>query len=360
MSDPVYRRLARVLDTLPNGFPATEDGLELRILERIFTPEEADLFCDLRLHFETAAQIAERTGRPLDGLEALLTRMWREKGEIVGVQLGPTRLFRMIPWVVGIWEMQIDRMDEEFARLCDEYYHHFGKELLGRGPQVMRTLPIEERVSPEQEVLPYERVSGIIEAGQSFALNDCVCKKEERMLGRGCDHPLEVCLTIAPVPGAFDDPTWGRPISKEQAYAVLDKAEAAGLIHLTSNVESGHYFLCNCCGCCCAILKGVTKLGLTDVVNSDFYSQVDTETCSTCGLCVENVCQLDAISENDDTFAVDRARCIGCGQCVTLCPTGAMRLVRKPPEERVPSPASQEAWMEQRGRMRGVDFSEYK
>ena len=38
MSDDVYRKLADVLDALPNGFPATEDGAEIRLLKRIFSP----------------------------------------------------------------------------------------------------------------------------------------------------------------------------------------------------------------------------------------------------------------------------------------------------------------------------------
>ena len=63
MTDDAYHKLAKVLDTLPNGFPATKNGIEIKILKKIFTPEEADLFCDLRLTPETAEQIAERTGR---------------------------------------------------------------------------------------------------------------------------------------------------------------------------------------------------------------------------------------------------------------------------------------------------------
>jgi hypothetical protein len=61
MSDEMYLRLAKVLDTLPNGFPSTESGVEIRILKRIFQPEEAELFCELKLHFETPEQISERT-----------------------------------------------------------------------------------------------------------------------------------------------------------------------------------------------------------------------------------------------------------------------------------------------------------
>lgn len=38
--DIVYRQLARLLDTIPNGFPATESGAELKLLARLFTLEE--------------------------------------------------------------------------------------------------------------------------------------------------------------------------------------------------------------------------------------------------------------------------------------------------------------------------------
>jgi len=69
MSDEAYQRLAKVLDTLPNGFPSTENGTEIKLLKKIFAPEDADLFCDMRLSFETAEQVAQRTGRPLEGLE---------------------------------------------------------------------------------------------------------------------------------------------------------------------------------------------------------------------------------------------------------------------------------------------------
>jgi electron transport complex protein RnfB len=50
-------------------------GIEIKILEKVFTPEEADLFCDLRLTPETAEQIANRTGRPIEDLEKKLISM---------------------------------------------------------------------------------------------------------------------------------------------------------------------------------------------------------------------------------------------------------------------------------------------
>ena len=59
MSEDIYRKLAQRLDAIPNGFPATESGVEMKLLKKVFTPGEADLFCDLKLTPETAEQIAE-------------------------------------------------------------------------------------------------------------------------------------------------------------------------------------------------------------------------------------------------------------------------------------------------------------
>ena len=167
-------------------------------------------------------------------------------------------------------------------------------------------------------------------------------------------------MSVAPVPGLFEKHPWGRPISKEEAYAVIEKGEEAGLVHMTSNVKNGHSFICNCCGCCCAVLKGITKLGLRDVVNSDYYSSIDSDQCSMCGLCAESVCQVNAITEGEGTFDVDRELCIGCGVCLPSCPYDFISLVLKQEHERVASPADGSAWRDERSEMRGVDYSSLK
>ena len=37
----LYRKLQRHLDRMPVAFPPTESGVEIRILQRLFTPDEA-------------------------------------------------------------------------------------------------------------------------------------------------------------------------------------------------------------------------------------------------------------------------------------------------------------------------------
>jgi electron transport complex protein RnfB len=360
MNDEIYRRLAQVLDTLPNGFPSTETGVEIKLLKKIFTPDEAELFCDLTLTFETASEIAERTGRPLEGLEEKLTSMWRERGQIFGIDLGGVKVFKMIPWAVGIYEFQLDRMDREFAELCEEYNQVFAGQFFHTKPQLMRVIPVEEEVPDGKEILPFDRVSAIIEKGESFAVADCICRKERHLLGEGCDKPLEACLAIAPVPGIFDEYHWGRPITREEALNVLRTSEEAGLVHQAFNVEEGQFFICNCCGCCCGVLRAINELEITDGSYSNYYAEIDPEFCTSCGICADERCQVNAIEEGDDTYTVIREKCIGCGLCVSTCPTDAIKLVQKAPEEQIHPPKDEKEWFKERGRIRGVDFSAYE
>lgn len=358
MSENVYEKLAKVLDSMPQGFPPTPDGLEIRILKKIFSEEEAELFCKLKLKFETVDQIAERTGLDKEYLEKKLTEMWK-KGQIMGVDFGGTKLFKMMPWMVGIYEYQVNRMDEELAHLCEEYFPYLGKKLLGKSPRLMQVLPVGEFIKGKQEALPYEKVYEIIEQGKSFGVAQCICKKEKALVGEPCDKPQEVCLAIAKIPGVIEQfDHWGRAITKEEAYEILKKAEDAGLVHLTFNTQEDQYFICNCCGCCCGVLRGINEMGITDAINSRYRAKIDPDLCQACGICKEERCQVNAISEQDDVYVVDEDRCIGCGLCITTCPADAIDLVEKE-EKWTPPPKNEKEWMNIRSNEVGVDLSKF-
>ena len=49
-------------DTLVGGFASTDSGVEIRILRRLFTPQEVELAMQVKMKIETSATIAERAG----------------------------------------------------------------------------------------------------------------------------------------------------------------------------------------------------------------------------------------------------------------------------------------------------------
>jgi NAD-dependent dihydropyrimidine dehydrogenase PreA subunit len=335
--------------------------VEIKFLKRIFTPGQAELFCDMRLTFETVQQVAERTGRPLEELDRQLKDMGKA-GQLFSINFGGILIFRMLPWVFGIYEFQLGRLDKEFAELNEEYAPYFGQQFFSQKPQLMRVVPVEKEISSQQEVKSYEMVSNIIDQNQSFLVNDCICKKEKELLGHPCDRPVEVCLALAPVPNVFDKYPTGRVITREEAHDLIKKAEEAGLVHLTCNIQGGNYYICNCCKCCCGVLRSINELGIpaSQVINSGYYAEIDAGKCISCGICSDERCQVKAIEEGDDACRIIRERCIGCGLCISTCPGEAIRLVHKEPDQIAEPLVNEDDWFEERSRMRGVDFSQYK
>lgn len=357
-NDTVYQKLATVLDTLPQGFPATKSGLELKLLRKVFEPDEAQLFCELSLTPETVQEISDRTGRSIKYLEEKLTSMW-ERGEIAGSDIGGVKTFKMVPWVVGIYELQLERMDEEFAALCEEYSMILGPQLLMVKPQLMQVLPIEKEIPVEQMALPFQQVSSIIDRSQSFGVRDCVCNKNKKLIGKGCHKPPGVCMAISSKVEAFENTPHVRSISRDEASEILIAAEEAALVHLTANMQEDQAYICNCCSCCCPVLGAVQKSNNAGILNSSYYAEIDPEYCDGCGICRDQRCQVSAILPGESQFQIIAQKCIGCALCIDTCPTNAISLVPKDPRRIPDTPQNEAAWLEQRGRRRGIDFSSH-
>jgi electron transport complex protein RnfB len=369
MTENPYRRLAQRLDALPQGFPPTDDGVELRLLARYFSPEEAALAAQLRLTLETAAEIAARIGGDPRELRTQLKDLARKRLITVGRAASGSGLgYGLMPFAVGIVEMQQDNIDVETARLFEEYYRRAFIYALTMDPPAHRVIPVHESVPTNMEIRPFESAVGIIESAKAWGVMDCLCRKQKALIGDPCDHPLDVCMTFSQKPGIFDHDPSIRAVTKEEALATLRRAAEAGLVHSVSNSRLGAphpvlggedqlWYLCNCCTCSCGILRGVAELGMANVVaSSSFINQVDEELCVACGLCVD-ACQFDAL-ELDDVVRVIAMRCVGCGVCVAACPEGALALVKRPEEEVVLPPLNEREWMEQRAAARGLDLND--
>lgn len=113
--DRVYESLAEHLNTMPAGFPPTPGGVELRILRRLFTPEEAELAMLLTLRPERAHGIAARCGRDPADLAVKLESMAR-KGLIFRIRKGEEVRYMAAQFVIGIWEYHVNDLDMDLIR----------------------------------------------------------------------------------------------------------------------------------------------------------------------------------------------------------------------------------------------------
>ena len=145
-------------------------------------------------------------------------------------------------------------------------------------------------------------------------------------------------------------------LSFAEALALLDRCEEIGLVQTVSNVIKGVGYVCNCCGCCCGILRGDTEWGSEkSVAYANYYAFIDLLTCTGGGTCIQR-CQVHAIEVKEGTSVVIRDRCIGCGLCVTGSPSDAAHIQLKPENEIVPPPADYAAWEQERLHNRGLDL----
>jgi Fe-S-cluster-containing hydrogenase component 2 len=331
----VYHRLARFLDRLPAGFPPSPGGAELKILRKLFTPEEAALCMRLNLLGESAGVVAFRARLPLDQVAVMLEKM-AEKG-LIASNIDPGRPveYSVNQYVVGFMEDQVDHLDRELVELAEEYTPVFFKDgPWSKVPQI-RTIPIRESIPVEHAVMPYERAEDIVRTHTRFAVRNCICRQERELLGQGCGKPLEVCLSFDN--GADQSVRAGRAhmISMDKALDIFKQADQAGLVLQPSNSKDP-IFICACCGCCCGVLRNIKQFdNPADLVSNPFIAHYDANLCSTCEACLER-CQMEALTLVEGAVSLNLKRCIGCGLCVSTCPSGAMSLVRKSEPPSIP------------------------
>jgi Pyruvate/2-oxoacid:ferredoxin oxidoreductase delta subunit len=352
MAEMIYEKLREHLDSLPTGYPKTQSGVELKILQKLFTKEEAEMACQLKLFPETAEQVAERQGQDREKVSALLYRM-SQKGLILRLKFNGVTHYMAAMFVIGILEFQLKNLDREMAEIFDEYMNEaFGREMIRPQTPQLRVVPVKKSLNAAMEIQPYDELRKIIESQKTIVLSDCICRKKSSLLGHPCGKPMETCFSFGTMGKYYVENGLGRKVTQEEALSVLAKNEEAGLVPSPANAQRVGG-MCNCCACCCGILKAI-KLHPhpSSLVKSNYFARVDETRCAGCETCLER-CQMEAIFMEEDHATIDLKRCVGCGLCVTTCPTKALSLSRKPPQELYVPPATPFETYQQIARERG-------
>jgi electron transport complex protein RnfB len=389
MSNPdqrvdVYERLAKALEALPHGFARTPSGVEIKLIKKAFTPEEVWLAGQLTREYETPAQIAQRVGRDVGEVAALLERLVplglvklnspvaAGAGVLEQTVQGEKR-YRLRPFIVGWYEASMRRLDKEFAELFEQFITEGGGErVFAPRPGLLGVIPQRGTLKPEWIARePFLDIDAHFQRHERFLVIPCVCRREIEILGgNDCHKPMKRCGFVGLPP---QTPLGETVLDREEAMALFAKLEKQGHVHLAfygfTMFDEAPQFMgtCNCCSCCCAILHGPKLAGLEfqdGPQKSNYRAVIDPEKCTACGACIKR-CPVEAISEGPKRMPlacpcgvlpemrpgaseVDRDKCIGCAVCVTGCPEDAIMMEPVSEEEWFHTPSSMEEWEEMR------------
>lgn len=346
--DSIYRLLQRHLDKQAVGFPAAWSRADIRLLKRLFTPDEAKAALHLTYKPEPTGTIIGRAVQEFSGEETkrLLDSMFT-KGSIGWKEKDGTGHWYVLPLVVGMYEGQDGDPSAEYLEDTDAYFKtlSFGRSFLAIKPSQLRTIPINKSIPVEHHVATYDQIRIIVrDSPGPFVVLPCICRRSKAIKNKPCEKTSreETCLAFGDMAKMVLRRKHCREVTRDEVLEILRQNEEDGLVLQPANTRQPE-FICSCCGCCCGMLSFQKFLPHpVDFWASNYCAEVSAEACSQCGTCV-NRCQVGAVTLTgmSGVAKIDLSRCIGCGLCVPTCPSEAVRLKKKD-RETVP-PANDEA-----------------
>lgn len=321
-----YDHLVRMYELHPIGAPRRPEFRE--VLRILFTPEEADLTRFMNFTLKKDEAIANDAGVGVEEARKLLEEM-TNKLILFTKEKKDGRYYCLLPLLPGIYEFPFMNgggtpEQKQLAELWSRYYDNgLGRSFGGSSVPLARVISVERTIPVSINVHAYDKVSWVIEEAKYLSVGKCSC----RVIHHNCDHLLEACLIFDDFGRFLTEKGVSRQISKEEAMDILQRSEEEGLIHTTNNAQQKIPYVCNCCTCCCLVLRGITRLHNPNAVAvSAFVAEVDPDLCTGCETCINDRCKVGAISLVDGVARVDGTKCIGCGLCASGCPEHAIEL----------------------------------
>ena len=338
-----YSKLSERLNLFPQGAPPSE--LLFSILKILFSEKEAELVSGLPIRPFTAKKASRIWKMDITDTKKALDEL-AGRAILVDIEQNGKTVYVLPPPMAGFFEFSMMRVRDDINQkvLSELFYEYmnveedFIRELFTQGEtQLGRTFVHEPALSTQNAlyVLDYEQATHIIETATHRGIGICYCRHKMEHKDRDCDAPKDICMTFNNTAASLIRHEYAREVDVKEGLDLLQIAYEHNLVQFGENVREKVNFICNCCGCCCEAMIAARRFAVLNPIHtSNFLPEVDEETCTGCGKCVD-ACPVEAmtlVSSNDPAkprkkkAKVNEDLCLGCGVCVRNCEFDSIHL----------------------------------
>ena len=303
-----------ITDRLPYKFGVkrlTEEDPEYIILDRACSNDEiAEVMLKMGLRKpKTTAEIAKLTGKSEERIVELLTDAamhgiveynWEnpqhEKQWYV-------QLF--VPGIAEMTNMVLDQV-EKYPELTESFNKMTFLPLEGKTHLMppggngigMHVIPVEKAINATNTSISIEHISHWLDKYEgSLSVGYCSCRNARRLYGEGSGEIQDdCCIGLGDFATYLVETGKGRPITKQEALEICQRAEDNGYVHQVTNIDGQDkiFGLCNCDLGVCFALRTSQYFNTPNMSASSFRAHVNKDNCVACGKCVE-VCPAGAV-----------------------------------------------------------------
>ena len=258
---------------------------------------------------KTTAEIAKLTGKSEERIEELLT-----DGAMHGIveynwenprheKQWYVQLF--VPGIAEMTNMVLDQV-EKYPELAQSFDKMTFLPLVGKTHLIppggngigMHVIPVEKAINATNTSISIEHISHWLDKYEgSLSVGYCSCRNARRLYGEGSGEIQDdCCIGLGDFATYLVETGKGRPITKEEALAICQRAEDNGYVHQVTNIDGQDkiFGLCNCDVGVCFALRTSQYFNTPNLSASSFRAHVNKDNCVACGKCVE-VCPAGAV-----------------------------------------------------------------
>ncbi len=310
----------------------------ISLLKDIFSEKEAIVISILP---GTSLDVSKKMNLNSEKVEKILIDLFY-RGVVIIEKLNSKDLFK-VPEDVGVFMDMVLFDLNRYLKKGDSFYNRW-KEFYNREYLVqkaaneedlgLRVIPVNHSFqgSESSRIQTLEEIEKILKNAKIISVENCACRTRER----NCEYPMEVCIGLDDLARYCIKRGIGKEITFKEALDIIKLAEDKGLVHMTANSDNPNV-ICNCCTCCCSLMKAVIETGNKKALaKSRYRAQIDDSLCDDCLICTE-ACHFECLVDKNGKLYQNTENCYGCGLCTRVCPQRAIKLVETEKEDFIPT-----------------------